>query len=197
MVSTKKHPGEFDGMERALDDEPVFTLRAHDVLAYRLVIFWVKLKRRLILRSDMPTEKQRKELIQCREAEEIAFAMKEWRAGTIPVKPKEDRPVRPTYSGIPDDPAEVEAKKRWQTIKNAATRLNNSIAEISTAIEDLEPYGWSEERDALTLQLEQLKLIAEQIRPKKIGYAITEDDRLRAAQQEIDFSDTPTAAIIQ
>ena len=192
MVSTKKNPGEFDGMERALDDEPVFTLRAHDILAYRLVMFWVKLKRRLVLRSDLPEEKQRKELIQCREAEEIAFAMKEWRAGMIPAKVRDDKPVRPTYSGNTDDPAEIEAKKRWQTVKNATTRLYNSIAEISTAIEGLEPYGWDSERAALSAQLDLLKLTAEDIRPKRPGYAVTEADRLRAAQQEINFELDPT-----
>lgn len=178
MVSTKEHPGAFDGMERALPGEPVFTLRAHDVLAAPLVHEWVARKRHLITHSDMPEEKRTAELIQCREAEEIAFAMADWHSGMAEAEPEKPKPG---YTGHQSDAAELEAKARWDAIKGAATRLHNSVAEITEAAELLEPYGWEPERTAALNAAGQVKAVAAAVEPKRIGYAVTDQDRERAA----------------
>src|SRR5690242_3716275 len=101
MVSTKDSPGAFDGMERAAPGEPVFTLRAHDRLSTELVLEWCARKRELILADRAIGDGKRAlELIQVRDAEEIAWAMADWRDG----RPTEDEPEKPksapvTYSG--------------------------------------------------------------------------------------------------
>lgn len=183
MVSTKDSPGAFDGMVRAEPDEPVFTLRAHDLLASGLVAEWAARKRKLILTdTKMSEEKRRIELIQCREADEIAFAMSDWRAGVtdehaavVPDKPA------PTYSGNVTDPAEIEAKARHDAVKGAATRLHNSVAEITDAVALLVPYGWDPERAAALNAAGQIRVVATAVEPKRIGYAVTDQDRERAA----------------
>lgn len=83
-MSTKTEPGPFDGMARAEPDEPVFTLRAHDPLAPGLVHEWVDRRRKAIreafTRGEMSEAKRELELIQCKEAEELAWSMAQGRA---------------------------------------------------------------------------------------------------------------------
>lgn len=99
MVSTKENPGAFDGMERAAPNEPIFTLRAHDPLAADLVHEWVSRKRTMINHSNMTDEKRKIELVQCREAEEIAWAMSSWGKAHDEAEADNSEPVK-SYSGI-------------------------------------------------------------------------------------------------
>ena len=103
-MSTKEEPGPFDGLERAEPDEPVFTLRAHDAFAAPLVHEWVRLRREWIIRADLSPEKEELELIQCREAEEIAWRMVDWRNGTTAKPPEAEAPKPPRTAGIPPAP---------------------------------------------------------------------------------------------
>lgn len=86
-MSTKEAPGPFDGMERARPGEPVFTLRAHDPLAPGLVHEWVDRRRKAIReafgREEITEAKRELELLQCREAEELAWSMEAWRKGEL------------------------------------------------------------------------------------------------------------------
>jgi hypothetical protein len=185
MVSTKESPGAFDGMERAEPGEPVFTLRAHDPLAAALVHEWVSRKRDLILKGDLTEEKRNIELIQCREAEEIAFAMRDWHDGLSPTPDDPEDHPEPVkaYSGNVRDPAEAIAKERHDAHKGAATRLHNSAAEISDAAEMLEPYGWAAERAEITGLRDRLTALGIDVAPKRASYHVTDEDREKASEQ--------------
>lgn len=170
-MSTKEQPGPFDGLERAAPDEPVFTLRAHDVLAAPLVREWVDRRRKAILHGNLPADKERVELIQAREAEEIAEAMEEWRSG----RPAEEETHAPTpqvsYNGNETDADELAAKRQFDTIKAAARKLDNSVAEITEAAEMLREYGFDHEVEALLQYAELVKEIAAGVTPKRASYA--------------------------
>lgn len=132
MVSTKESPGAFDGMERAQPGEPVFTLRAHDPLAAALVHEWVSRKRDLILKSDLTEEKRKIELIQCREAEEIAFAMRDWHDGLSPspVEPDDD----PDYQAFLK---KVEDKVNSNAEQFLENRFSENDPRYAKLVEDL------------------------------------------------------------
>lgn len=170
MVSTKENPGAFDGLERAAPDEPVFTLRAHDVLAAELVLEWVARKRKLIQSTRMSAAKREIELIQCRDAEEIAFAMQEYRAGIVEVPAEEEKtPKRISTNQM--SKRELAAKQRFDSIKEASQKLNNAVADINDAVPLLKPYGFVRHCGALMTLHDKLKARAADIRPKRSSYA--------------------------
>ena len=176
-MSTKEQPGPFDGLERAEPDEPVFTLRAHDVLAPRLVMDWVLLRREALNCADIPDEKRELELIQCREAEEIAWAMRDWREGTRAAEvPVEDKAEAPKYSGHQSSEEEVAAKKRYDVIKVAVSTLNNALSEAVDAASSLTEYGFGSERAAILAAADRLKAVSDHIAPKRASYAIGEPE---------------------
>lgn len=172
MTSTKAQPGAFDGMERAAPDEPVFTLRAHDALAAPLVHLWVKQRREAIIAADLSPEKEQLELIQCREAEEVAFAMTDWRNGTQ-ASPAivEEKPVA-AYSGHSASVEELAAKARYDVVKGAAQAMHNSLSEAIDAANTLEPYGYAVERAVVIQAAGNIKAIAMHIQPKRASYSI-------------------------
>lgn len=168
MTSTKAEPGPFDGMERAAPDEPVFTLRAKDVLAPDLIHTWVRQRREAIARADLHEEKRTLELIQAREAEALAWAMVDWRNGQNEVPPVEvAQPQR--YSGSTMDADELAAKARFDRTKGACRQLNNSVAECTEAVEALELSP--ADRLALTAAVEEIKSLAYLYEPKRAAYA--------------------------
>lgn len=122
-MNTKDMPGYFDGMQRAKPNEPVFPLRGHDTIAPKVVHYWVQLRREEINRAfhagEITDEKRTLELIQCREAEEIAWSMVEWQ--------KQEH----------GEAEELEAKARYDDIRDAHTKLHNSIAEVSAAAREV------------------------------------------------------------
>lgn len=174
-MSTKEEPGPFDGLERAEPNEPVFTLRAHDVLAAPLVHEWVNRRRQAILHGDLPPEKEELELIQCREAEDVAFAMVDWRNGAAPAPVAEDKPVA-AYSGHASSAEELAAKHRYDVIKAAVQTLNNALAEVTDAAATLEPFGHAGERAAILAAADWLKAVANHIAPKRASYSIMDPE---------------------
>ena len=78
-MGTKSRPGEFDCHNTAEADEPVFTLRARDVQAPRLIRDWIRRRRQLrpAAAEPDPAREERK----LREAEACALAMEDWRTG--------------------------------------------------------------------------------------------------------------------
>lgn len=170
-MSTKEEPGPFDGLERAEPNEPVFTLRAHDVLATPLVHEWVSRRRQAILHSDLPPEKEELELIQCREAEEIAFAMVDYRNGAAAAPMVEEKPAE-KYSGHASSAEELAAKHRYDVIKRAVQALNNALAEVTDTAATLEEFGFANERTVILASADRLKAVANHITPKRASYSI-------------------------
>ena len=175
-MSTKTEPGPFDGMAKAEPDEPVFTLRAHDPLAPGLVHEWVRLRREEIGRAHAAGEindaKRELELIQCREAEEIAWSMKDWRTGMAPITPVEKKAEKPAaYSGHASSEEELAAKARYDAIKAAGSLLNNAIAGVTDAATDhLAPHGFPHERAVILTVADRLKAVSAHIAPKRASY---------------------------
>lgn len=186
MSSRKGSPGPFDGLERAQPGEPVFTLRAHDKLAPRLVKVWVWLKRRLIRKAfaegEINKEKRDLELVQCREAEDIAFEMDEWQARdqaepapmSDEVEP-EDKPAQ-NYSGIKKSEDELRAERMWQARKRFERQCQNAIAEITDAAADLEQYGFAIGRGLASEGIEKIRQACAAVAPKR-GYSTADLDK--------------------
>lgn len=176
MTSTKAEPGAFDGMERAAPDEPVFTLRAKDPLAAILVREWVALRRASITSAyehgQIPEAKRELELIQCREAEEIAFQMEDWQSGNVTAEEAPKEEARATTEAMSE--AELAAKARYDTIKAAVSTLNNAVAEVTGAAEALEPLGFPTERAAIHAAANYLKDVSAHIAPKRASYYVGE-----------------------
>jgi hypothetical protein len=177
-MSTKEQPGPFDGLERAEPDEPVFTLRAHDPLAAPLVHEWVKRRRESLNDLDLAPEKQRLELIQCAEAEEIAWCMEAWRKGNEEVIKEEKPSKKPTYSGHQSSVEELAAKARFDVVKGSSSALHNAVAEVTEAAAALEQYGYAEERAVLIEAAGLIKAVALHVQPKRASYAIGEPEHL-------------------
>lgn len=172
MVSTKEQPGAFDGMQRAEPDEPVFTLRAHDRLSTELVLEWANRRRELILASDMPDGKRALELIQVRDAEEIAWAMQDWREGRKddPAEtPAQSAPV--SYSGHQMTDEEMAAKVRHDALKGAASILHNAVAEIKDVADTLIALGFQNQGASLDDAIAIVRDVAHTVQPKRASYA--------------------------
>lgn len=173
-MSTKQEPGPFDGMARARPDEPVFTLRAHDPLAAALVHQWVAQRRAAIRLADLSPEKEELELLQCREAEELAWSMEAWRKGEIGklAEALEEGAAPPAaYSGHTASDEELAAKVRYDAIKAAGSLLSNAIAGITDAATDhLAPHGFQHERAVILTVADRLKAVSSHIAPKRASY---------------------------
>jgi len=184
-MSTKGAPGPFDGMERAAPGEPVFTLRAHDPLASGLVLEWVDRRRKAIreafAREEISEAKRDLELIQCREAEELAWSMDAWRKGELAARAEELEgavALPPTsYSGNAHSEEELAAKLRYDAIRAAGALLSNAVAGITDAAkEHLAPHGFMTERAVILTVAERIKAVADHIRPKRASYAVGEPE---------------------
>lgn len=177
-MSTKTEPGPFDGMARAEPDEPVFTLRAHDPLAPGLVHEWVDRRRKVIreafAREEITEAKRELELLQCSEAEELAWSMEAWRKGEIGklAEALEEGAAPPAaYSGHTASDEELAAKVRYDAIKAAGSLLSNAIAGITDAATDhLAPHGFPHERAVILTVADRLKAVSSHIAPKRASY---------------------------
>lgn len=150
-MSTKTEPGPFDGMARAEPDEPVFTLRAHDPLAPGLVHEWADRRRKAIreafAREEITEAKRDLELLQCREAEEIAWSMDAWRKGEIAqiAEALEAEAAKPSHGGVTKSEDELaawepeEGSRDWLNFQLAAAR--EKLARVEGALEDIGIYG--------------------------------------------------------
>lgn len=173
-IATKDSPGQFDGMERAKPGEPVFTLRAHDILAAPLVFDWVERKRAIIRAATehedegkrMSPAKRKLELDQVRDAENIGLEMIEWRRAQNEPETVDDVLAQPSYTGRQPKPGEVREKEQLAAMKEATARLDNAAASINDAIEAL-PRGTGAIKTELRAMLKDVQAKAEAIRPKR------------------------------
>lgn len=170
MVSRKDSPGYFDGMERAQPGEPVFTLRGNDALAASLVSLWCERRREAILAASFSDERRAIELIQVQEAEEIGWAMNDWRKGIVDSE-ETPKPQIVTYSGNELDATELEAKIRHDALKGAASTLHNALAEVSDTAVLLDTLNLPGAGMRLREAVATIKTIAEIVQPKRASYA--------------------------
>lgn len=72
-MGTKRNPGQYDCYFKAELDEPIFTLRGKDPVAWFLVMLWVRI-REVLANGDFPEEYGAK----LKEAWSTAEAMRKW-----------------------------------------------------------------------------------------------------------------------
>lgn len=180
-VSTKEHPGPFDGMEKAAPDEPVFTLVGHDESAWELVLEWVKRRRKKIGKMDLKPAKRELELKQCREAEEIGWAMKRWyETGTTEeekLSPTDDAAQSKGYSGNQYTEEELRAKELFDARKGMVRVLNNALSELIDASKRLAPFGFATQRKRADKLVEEMRSVSDTVDPKRIGYSTADLDK--------------------
>lgn len=177
-MSTKQSPGPFSGLAKAAPDEPIFTLRAHDPLGAILAHEWVWRRRKEINRAyyadEINEKKYHLELIQCREAEELAWRMEAWRERELGQQAEAVETGRPApYSGHSVTEEELAARAQFETIQRAGTMLQNAIGEINEASEEvLAPLGsrMHSARAVLCACRDRIKAVAEHIAPKRTSY---------------------------
>lgn len=96
------------------EGEPRFGLRGHDEDAPATILFWVE-RRRARLAKLKQTDKVKKELRQCTEAEAIAWRMQDFQKG------HEETPVETM-------------REDQKTAHHHATRVDNAVAESTEAL---------------------------------------------------------------
>lgn len=182
-MSTKDAPGPFDGMARALPGEPVFTLRAHDPLAPALVLEWVDRRRKAIReahgREEITDAKRELELIQCKEAEELAWSMEAWRKGELAERAAELEAVvvkvPANYSGHVHTDEELAAKRRYDAIRTAGALMQNARTALADAANIvMPPLGLVPERALLLYVVGVVGKIADHLKPKRASYSVSD-----------------------
>lgn len=114
--NTLERPGEFDALEKARPDELIFPLLERDPDAPPVIRFWVDRRRKRALAEIEDMDALKAELMQCTEAEFIAFEMERRRKGEA----VEVAATRASYSG--------EAVARPAT-DDLMTKLRSRVAE--------------------------------------------------------------------
>ena len=134
LINTLDQPSEFDAAAKLRDGEPYFLLIGRDRLAPPRVLDWARDNRKRALdefdRQLVTPEERDAELRKSTDAEQIAWAMQEYKNRWVAEQVEEAAP-RPTYSG--HEPSEE--TKRRDAIQAARTRaasaLNNAVAELT------------------------------------------------------------------
>ena len=175
-MSTKEEPGPFDGLERAEPDEPVFTLRAKDDLAPGLVRDWIEKRRLAIFKDNTLDDRARKvELLQCNEADDIAIAMDDWRAGRTELTEaeKEEQVEQRTGKpdGVPMSAQQLAVKAQFDARRKAGEVLANVISELVDVSDMLAPYDFADDRDLIGTLGRLLGETRYRIKPKRASYA--------------------------
>jgi hypothetical protein len=175
MTSTKENPGPFDGLERAAPDEPVFTLRAKDPLAAKLVRDWVQLRRFATAVADMPEDARALELTQISEAEQISWDMDDWRNGAstlgVATVTVEQPSTERTSHGETMCADELAAKKKWDAIKDASRRLDNCVSDLDDLSKELPALGFNQLTADMNAALDGVIYVAESVKPRRASYA--------------------------
>jgi hypothetical protein len=129
LISTRERPGDYDALESAKPDEPIFVIQGGDPFGPATVEHWADLAR-TAGRSEAKADTSAKLLKKATSAEMVAWAMRDYQAGRG---------------------AEVIAEaKRFESedvtdrnviLARATDRLNNALAEAIMVAEQLEALG--------------------------------------------------------
>lgn len=144
MPGTAANPSPFDPLDEMEPDEPRFVLRGKDHAAPGAITEWSRLRRNKALHDfnkiEEPTEKDRlalsSELSQCREADDRAMEMQDWRLGQA--KPEGDG--RASYNDIErtqEQLAELARKKRLEGLLRHVQEGRFHLAEVRDGLLDM------------------------------------------------------------
>lgn len=182
MTSTLEQPGPFDALEKAMPEEPIFTLLGRDPCAPPTITEWARLRRNDAIKrlgdskSREDKEALKAELIQCAEAEEVALAMADWRNGM----PEEILAERARYDGRVRSAEELDAAKRLKRLEGLLRNLRESAYQLCEAKDGLAELGLVKDITVvdLGLMLTRINELADDLTPKR---------RELAAQPQLDL----------
>jgi hypothetical protein len=132
--NTLARPGEFDALEKARPDELIFPLLERDPDAPPSIHFWVDRRRRRARAEIADPDALKAELMQCTEAEFIAFEMERRQKG----EDAEAMPARASYSGesVEKPLADQLMSKLRSQMGEADYRANNAL-ELARRVHEL------------------------------------------------------------
>lgn len=173
LIATKDHLGEYDAIETAKPDEPLFPIQGGDPHGPPTVLHWAELARgegRQLI-SDHPEGSKEhtrglKLLDKATNAEQVAWAMQSYQRGD-----KEPTGGRASYNDLP--PIEIDESEghdravRAARIK-AAGLLHNLVGQgvdIADALDSVE--ACPPEVAALRNAIEQIKAVAYAVEPRR------------------------------
>jgi hypothetical protein len=168
IVPTKERPSNDDALEQAAPNEPIFPLIASDPEAPATVRHWVELRRKRAMAID-DVEKRRALLRKASRAEQISWAMEDWRLGRTDEAPVAS--VSVSYSGHEQSEEARHADDRVSALLRSARRIDNSVAEMAEIAALLDDLGLREDGFDLRFAVEMLRELSERVRPKRPSYA--------------------------
>lgn len=131
-ISTRERAGEYDALETAKPDEPIFVLQGGDPFAPATIRFWAGLQRDAAMRT--PSRDERMAMAaKATNAEVVSWDMEDYQRGeltTAAPKPK-------GYGGVEPDAARAGIAR----LSMLADRVYNAIAELSEVGDALAAMG--------------------------------------------------------
>lgn len=133
-ISTRDRAGEYDALETAKPDEPLFVVQGGDPFGPATVMFWAGLQREAAMQSASRDDAQAG-LRKASNAEEVAWEMREYQRGDAPAATAESKRGRA-----------VEVARDADRDRIAATSLfcdevYNAIAQLSDVADGLAKLG--------------------------------------------------------
>lgn len=172
-MSTKETIGQFDALEKAEPNEPMFPLLARDECAPATITEWCRLRRNRAFKlygesaKDSDKELLAAELRQCANAEEVALQFSEWRKQEAPADI-----VKSTYNEVIKSAEEIAEADRRKMQETAVSNLNEAgyyLCEARDALVALGLIGELIQLD-LTGTLELIKALANEHRKTRPRY---------------------------
>jgi len=161
-ISTKDHPGDYDAIETAKPDEPIFTVQGGDPIGSMTVIYWAGQARKLALKSKDPKEKDRL-LHKATMAEKVAWAMDDYREGNEALPGVEQQGV-----ALASDEKTVERVRVRQALIQGVSVIHNALATVNDLADVINRMGEHPEVvERLRRDVESLRLSADAIEPRR------------------------------
>lgn len=170
IASTKDRPGSYDAIETAKPGEPLFPIQGGDPFAVPTVLFWVDQCRKAGMHEEDP-KKAEHLLTKARDAEMVAWQMKDYQRGITEAQAKDPKPdARPTYGGWTDQAdAETLARRTEREGRIAAAgKSHNAIAMATEVADTLAKLRCCPEAEVMMREaIEKMREAARDIEPRR------------------------------
>jgi hypothetical protein len=172
LINTLECPGEFDALMNLRPGEPYFLLVGRDRLAPGLLLRWASYNRRRAFSEQdsgkIDDAKVERELRKSTQAEEIAWAMKEYKLDRPKDKPKgQVAATRPTYTGHELPEATKLADAKQAAAARAASALNGAVSELAALADATEAAGDTFTAKGLRAEMDKLQHLSEYVKPSR------------------------------
>lgn len=163
-INTLEQPGEFDVLHRLRPNEPYLALVGRDPKAPPLILTWAWAQREWAM--TLPEGDYReKQLRKATQAEQIAWAMDEYREGIAASEAAAAAPEKP-YSGVQLDEATIERSRQHTARVHAAQIASRAFSELNDEADVIERND-PELADAIRAEVDRLRAFHEIIALKR------------------------------